>query len=80
MSNRLKERIERMEKELGRVQARTKLCQAIGKSERTLLSWLQKGVPTANDAVTLALASGCTEGEAWDLARECFPLKARRTA
>jgi hypothetical protein len=80
MSKRLRERVRKMERELGKVQARTKLCQSIDKSERTLLLWLQKGVPTANDAVSLALACGCSEGEAWELARDSFPLGAKRTA
>jgi hypothetical protein len=81
MQLRLKERIDRMEKELGRVETRTRLCRNLEMSERTLLSWIQKGPPTANDVVALALACGCNEGEAWELARECFPSGAKlRTA
>jgi hypothetical protein len=77
---RLKERVTQFEKEVGRIEARTRLCRAIERSERTLLSWLQNGVPSANEAVSLALACGCNEGEAWDLARDCFPLKAKGAA
>jgi hypothetical protein len=46
---------------------------AIDKSERTLLLWVQKGAPSAEDTVKLALACGFDEREAWEIARECFP-------
>lgn len=78
--DRLRLLVAKLEQEMGRVQARTMLCRSLGKSERTLLSWLQKGVPTANDAVALALACKCNEQEAWGIARACFPIVAKESA
>jgi len=80
MNDRLRERIKQLEDRDGKIKARTQICRDIDKSERTLLAWLQKGVPSANDAVSLALACEFNEGEAWEIARECFPVVAKETA
>lgn len=54
---------------LGRV-GKAQLCEAVGKSERTLDRWMESGIPNAHDAFKLALACGCEEQEALRLARE----------
>lgn len=80
MNERLRKCVELLEQKLGKVAARAKLTQAIKRSERALLSWMQFGPPTANDVVVLALACECDEEEAWDLAKESFPMGAARSA
>jgi hypothetical protein len=56
------------------------LCRAIGRSERTLDRWLKNGVPTAHDVYKLAVTCGCSDEEALEISRECFPEAARETA
>lgn len=73
MSKRLLEEISLLEIKLGRVEARQRLCQAIGKSDQTLLRWLRDGFPEAHDAYSLALACGLNEQDALAVARECVP-------
>lgn len=73
MSKKLLEQINLLEITLGRVEARQKLCRAIGKSDQTLLRWLREGFPEAHDAYSLALACGLNEQDALAVARECVP-------
>lgn len=56
------------------------LCVEMDRTSQTILRWLRVGFPSAHDAYKLAVAAGCTEEEALDLANECFPQEAKRTA
>ncbi len=53
----------------GRV-GKAQLCDAVGKSEKTLDRWMESRIPDAHDAFKLALACGCEENKALRLARE----------
>lgn len=52
---------------------KAQLCKAVKKSPVTVDRWLRDGLPTAHDAYLVALACGCTQGEALALAKDSFP-------
>lgn len=57
---------------------KAELCAAVSKSPVTVDRWLRDGLPTAHDAYLVALACGCTQEEALDLAKDSFPDEATK--
>lgn len=79
MSSRLRKKIETLMVKKGPA-GKVELCQAIDRSERTLDRWLKDGVPTAHEAYRLAVACGCTDEEALQIASEECPSGAAQGA
>jgi hypothetical protein len=78
MSQRLKEVITEYSLRKGK-NWKAELATTLGKSERTILRWTTDGVPSAHEARDLALACGCREKEALEIARE-FSSRAEKSA
>lgn len=78
MSERLRELAKQHIVKNGRV-GKAQLCDAVGKSERTLDRWLENGVPNDHYAFKLAKALGCSDSEALRMAQGTSK-KGQRTA
>lgn len=58
-----------------------KLAVAVGKHQGTVQRWINSGrIPDRHDRYLVALACGCSEEEALELAKECSSERARETA
>lgn len=75
-SERLKEQVDKYVTK----HSRTHLSAAIGVSESQLSRWLKNGVPNRNKAFRLALACGCSEEEAHEIAKEECPSEIGKEA
>lgn len=52
-------------------QVYTDLGAILKKSPKTVRRWIKDGVPNSHDGYMLALACGCSEADALEIAKEC---------
>lgn len=56
------------------------LARRMDKSLKTIDRWAKDGVSDPRKSYKLALACGCSEDEALEIAKQCLPIKAREPA
>lgn len=76
MSKRLEELVQVYLIKNGQGDAMASLASMTGKSEETIRRWIRDGFPNATGRYKLALACGCSEEEALEIAKECLPKAA----
>lgn len=71
MSKRLKGMIETVLVKEGRTAGKKRLAEAVGKKPLTVWRWIKTGhIPEPQDRYLIALACGCSDKEALDIAQE----------
>lgn len=59
----------------------TKLAVAVNKHQTTVQRWINANrIPSAHDRYRVALACGCSEEEALEIAKECSSVRRRKSA
>lgn len=79
MSSRLKDVVKAYLSEKGET-AKAQLAVSLKRHQATIERWIRDGVPSAEDAYSLALACGCSEEDALELAKECILEEAKESA